>query len=332
MQLGLQSQFNSVGHVVHDKLSIVGSDHHLHRLLGQLNRMRMTPQLDADQWLSSLDIESHLRRLEHEFVERERDEVRATASEAPTDPDAFCVWFRQLEQTGPGQGDPLFPWLAEEATLDQMKWFLRQEMAGEAGFDDLVALTQLKLPSRAKLELARNYWDEMGQGTPSGMHGPMLDQLGKALELDGPGEEPIWEARALANLMVALAANRHYTYQSIGALGAIELTAPGRATQVNAGLKRLGLQGDARRYYALHATLDVKHADAWIREVLHPLVQAEPTVAPLIGEGALMRLRAGERCFERYRTLLGRASSTPKDPRARGKADSRPPLSAALAR
>ena len=112
-------------------------------------------------------------------------------------------------------------------------------------------------------------------------------------------------ALAWANNMMALAANRRYTYQSIGALGAIELTAPGRAAQVNAGLKRLGVAGSARQYFALHATLDIRHSEAWNREVLAPLVSANPNVAPAIAEGALLRLQAGLRCFERYRRVLG---------------------------
>ncbi|HKP56490.1 MAG TPA: iron-containing redox enzyme family protein [Polyangiales bacterium] len=276
----------------------------LHRSLARLNRMRMTPEADADRWLAALDTETSLRLLEHAFVEREREQVRSWARTAPTQPDAFVTWFEALAERGPGQGDALFPWLAAHATLEPMCWFLKQEQAGEAGFDDLVALTQLKLPTRAKLELARNYWDEMGQGAQSGMHGPMLEQLGVALELDARREATVWESLALANMMVALAANRHYAYQSVGALGVIELTAPGRAAQVNAGLKRLGLPGDARRYYALHATLDIKHSRAWNREVLQPLVAAEPRAASLIAEGALLRLRAGARCFERYRAVL----------------------------
>jgi hypothetical protein len=60
-----------------------------------------------------------------------------------------------------------------------------------------------------------------------------------------------------------------------------------------------------RRYYAVHATLDVKHSEAWNREVLRPLVEADPRVARPIAEGALMRLNAGARCFERYRRELG---------------------------
>jgi hypothetical protein len=156
---------------------------------------------------------------------------------------------------------------------------------------------------RAKLELARNYWDEMGQGHAGGMHGPLLARLGAELDLDDEAEI-VWESLALGNLMIALAVNRHYTYQSIGALGVIEMTAPWRSAHVNAGLKRLGVGGEARRYYALHATLDIKHSRAWNREVLAPLVAGEPRAAFAIAEGALLRLRAGARCFARYREEL----------------------------
>lgn len=275
----------------------------LHRALTAFNRRRLTPTIGDDAWRRELQDEHAWRVREGDFVERERASVAARAAEAPTDADGFVAWFEKLEQTGPGQHDSLFPWLAEEAPLEAMVWFLTQEVAGEAGFDDLVAMTQVKLPAQTKLELARNYWDEMGQGKRGGMHGPMLEVLAEELGIK-PGARVVWESLALGNLMTALAMNRRYTYHSIGALGAIELTAPGRATLVNAGLKRLGIGGEARRYFALHATLDVKHSIAWNREALHPLVAENPELARPIAEGALMRLQAGKRCFDRYRKEL----------------------------
>ena len=218
-------------------------------------------------------------------------------------PRGFVRWFEALKQNGPGQGDPLFDWLAERASIADMTWFLTQEAAGEAGFDDLVAMTQVKLPIAAKLEMARNYWDEMGRGSAGGMHGPMLDALTRELGIPNGGCV-VGESLALGNLMTAMAATRSLAFQSVGALGVIELTAPGRARRVNAGLKRLGVGGAARRYFALHATLDVKHSAAWNREVLHTLVMENPATATAIAEGALMRLEAGRRCFEEYRSYL----------------------------
>jgi hypothetical protein len=274
----------------------------LHRRLAKSHTARLAPRLTDLDWEQALQDEIICRKVERELVERERVAIAAQVRRVPTEPEAFIAWFEALKQNGPGQGDALFPWLAEQATLEDMCWFLRQEMAGEAGFDDLVALSQLKLPAQPKLEMARNYWDEMGQGHEGGMHGPLLASLGAALP--ETHIETVWETLALGNLMVALATSRSYAYQSIGALGVIELTAPGRAELVNAGLKRLHFDGAARRYYALHATLDVRHSQTWNREVLAPLVKAEPEVARLLAEGALMRLRAGARCFERYRAEL----------------------------
>ncbi|MDB4930395.1 MAG: hypothetical protein JWM10_2879 [Myxococcaceae bacterium] len=275
----------------------------LHRRLQGFNRTRLRPETSTVAWESRLAEEHEFLLLEGRFVEQERARVAAAAARAPTDPDGFVRWFEALRETGPGQGDRLFPWLERSASREQMCWFLTQEVAGEAGFDDLVALTQVKLPTGAKLELARNYWDEMGQGNAGGMHGPMLELLVRDLRLPEHAEV-VWESVALGNLMVALAANRRYAYQSIGALGVIELTAPGRSAHVNAGLRRLGVGGAARRYFALHATLDLKHSASWNQEVLRPLVAERPEAAACIAEGALLRLGAGARCFERYRRQL----------------------------
>ena len=118
-------------------------------------------------------------------------------------------------------------------------------------------------------------------------------------------EETAWEPLALANLLTGLAANRCYAYHAVGALGVVELTAPARVALVNEGLKRLGLDANARQYFALHATLDVKHSQDWNREILTTLVAERPELAQPIAEGALMRLQAGARCYPRYRRELG---------------------------
>jgi pyrroloquinoline quinone (PQQ) biosynthesis protein C len=186
-----------------------------------------------------------------------------------------------------------------------MRWFIAQEIGGEAGFDDLVAMTQVRLPAIAKLELARNYWDEMGRGNEQGMHSLMLSRIGAALGAQAAIDNTVWESLALTNMMVAFASNRRYAYQSIGALGVIEMTAPDRVRQVNCGLERLCVAAYARTYFSVHATLDVKHSEAWNREVLHSLVEADPSVAHHIAEGAILRLRCGARCFARYRREFG---------------------------
>lgn len=277
-----------------------------HLELARFNRTRLVPGFPTVSWRRGLQKEMEMRVLERKLLETEREFIREQARTAPREKDAFIAWFEDLKRTGPGQNSPLFNWLAKSATREQYRWFIQQEVAGEAGFEDLTALTQVKVPSRAKLEMARNYWDEMGRGNEAGMHGPMLGRVAKEFGLSAYElEDVVPEALALANVLVALASNREYAYHSIGALGVIELTAPGRSKKVYEGLKRLQVSAEGQTYYLLHSALDIKHSETWNKEVLAPILQETPQAAPYIAEGALMRLNAGARCFERYMRELG---------------------------
>jgi Iron-containing redox enzyme len=282
----------------------------LQRRLAHWNRRRLAPQTPTEAWRDVLEADHDMRLLEGAFLEETRKRHSERALTAPSDPAGFVEWFEALEHKGPGQGDALFPWLAKSADLEEMRWFLTQEVAGEAGFDDLVALAQIKAPTQAKLELARNYWDEMGRGNPKGMHGPMLDKLAKALAIEPHIETTVTPSLALGNTMIGLATNRRYFYHALGALGVIEQTAPGRAQQVAEGLKRLGVASGARHYFVLHAVLDVKHSAAWNKEVFAPLVAEKPECARFLAEGALMRLGWGEASFEAYRKHLWGGNGT----------------------
>jgi hypothetical protein len=280
-----------------------------HRALAHWNRRRLAPAAPYPGWERELDEDHRMRLIEGRWVESLRAQVAARAAQAPRDVEGFTHWFMDLKRSGPGQRDPLFAWLAEDADADQMNWFLTQEAAGEAGFDDLVALAQVKLPVEPKLELARNYWDEMGRGNAQGMHGPLLDSAVRALGLTPMIEDTVWESLALANTMTAFSTTRRYAWHAVGALGVVELTAPTRVALVGLGLKRLDHPPAVRKYFDLHAVLDVKHAEDWIANCLRPLVAQTPQVAPYLAEGALMRLMCGLRCFEAYRARFGLGSA-----------------------
>ncbi|MYL98784.1 iron-containing redox enzyme family protein [Novosphingobium sp. FGD1] len=283
--------------------------------LARWNRTRLEPQFPRENWRQTMLDDTRMQTLEGDFLESLRMSVLDKAAEAPMDAEAFVAWFETLKEWGPGQNDPLFPWLAEHATREELRWFFEQEAAGEAGFDDLVAYTQVKLPDQAKMELARNYWDEMGRGNMKGMHGPMLQIVARALDVHPTIENTVPESLALANAMTGMATSRRYAWHSVGALGVIELTAPGRSALVAKGLRRVGLSNAERRYFDLHAVLDVKHSEDWNREALIPLVREDPRRAVAIAEGALMRLCCGERCFDRYRSHLwnGREESAARE-------------------
>ncbi|MDR7231987.1 hypothetical protein J2X45_003090 [Caulobacter sp. BE264] len=264
----------------------------------------MAPAAPSHEWRRDLEREHQMREAEGAFIEAFRSHIAPLVEQTPTGAQEFVAWFEALKDHGPGQWDPLFDWLESQATLEDLKWFLTQEAAGEAGFDDLVAMTQVKVPDRAKLELARNYWDEMGRGSARGMHGPMLTRTTSMLGLTPTIDATLWQSLCLANTMTAFATTRRYVWHSIGALGVVELTAPTRVACVDAGLKRAGVAPEARKYFALHAQLDVEHSKAWNAEALVPLVEEDPSRARFIAEGALMRLICGEQCFDTYRAHL----------------------------
>ena len=275
----------------------------LHRRLAAWNHRRLAVGKPHPGWRDDLRADLEMQMIEGAFVESLRAEIADRAAEAPTDVEGFVAWFEALKENGPGQNHQLFPWLSGEASYEDMRWFLLQEVAGEAGFDDLVAYAQVKMPTQPKLELARNYWDEMGRGNEGGMHGPMLARLAEALNLHPTIEGTVWPSLALGNALVAFSTTRRYAYHAMGALGVVELTAPWRAAHVAEGLKRLGV-GKERQYFALHSTLDIKHSEDWNEEVLRPLVAADPDCARYIAEGALIRLTCGARCFEAYTDQL----------------------------
>jgi hypothetical protein len=255
--------------------------------------MRLAPGVPKTEWRNDLEEEMALRAIELDWIESERARITPVADRAPRDAARFGKWFEDLQHDGPGQHDPLFGWLAEAATLSQMRWFLRQELASAIAIEDVMALAQLGLPDRPKLGAARNFWHRLGAP-----RGPLLTRLADDLSLAQLPDDILFEARARGNLLFGLAANRCYAFQAIGAIGVAELALSGRAAKISAGLERLGIAPETRRYYA------IEPSTAWARDVLEPLVAGNIELAPLIAEGALLWLELGSRCFARYREEL----------------------------
>ena len=282
-------------------LSAVGIDPQtFHMTLARFNRSKTSIGVPVSDWEQQEQAALDMKLMEGRFLEELRASIRHLTRGVSEDANRFVSWFESLINWGPGQFHPLFDWLATRASSEDLKWFLTQEAAGEAGFEDLIAYTQVKLPTRPKLECARNYWDEMGRGKANAMHGPLLESMVNELGLHPAIELTVWESLALGNTMLGLATSRRYTYHSLGALGVIELTAPWRAAKVSQAMQRLDFPRKARRYFDLHATLDVHHSREWIREVIRPLVSENPACSQYIAEGALMRLMCGQLCFDRY--------------------------------
>jgi len=198
-----------------------------------------------------------------------------------------------------------YRWLAKEASWAELVDFLALEGGPDGGFDDLVALCQVGLTGSAKLELGKNYWDEMGQGSAAGVHTVMHQDMSTAIGMPHVPREllPV-EALERVALGGLLATNRWLQPEMLGALGLLELQAGPRCRLVLQGFDRLGAPAAAYPFYVEHAEVDPVHGKDWMDKAIVPTVEQRPHWGPRIVKGAWWRSTTNLRFFEAMRAQL----------------------------
>jgi hypothetical protein len=247
--------------------------------------MKMTRELEAP-W-------------ERYMLKRAHARVDLSESALPAEPSAFAEWFRTTAFNHPLYEHELYTFLACDATRRQLEWFFTMECAGEAAFDDLVALAQVGTRGMVKMEMASNYWDEMGRGRAHAVHTHLFFRLIEDLELKAPDAESLpWQVLAGVNVMLWSCIPRRNAFRAQGVLGAVELLAPQRCTRIVNGAKRLGIRKKSVVYYGAHAIIDIGHAEGWLQHVIEPQVAAHPDSRFGIAEGLLARADASLDYFD----------------------------------
>src|SRR5262249_49477502 len=136
----------------------------LQRELASFNQRRLRPPLPHEGGQAERAEETRWRIQEEQFLDAFRRPIAERARRAPADPDGFVAWFEELRASGPGQGDPLFPWLETTATMREMRWFLTQEVAGGGGVGELGAPGPDEPALQPPPALGREYCGERGGG------------------------------------------------------------------------------------------------------------------------------------------------------------------------
>ena len=191
-----------------------------------------------------------------------------------------------------------YRWLARTADWHQVVDFLALEGGPDGGFDDLVAVCQVGLSGSAKLELGKNYWDEMGQGDAAGVHTTLYEDLVEAIAMPRiPRELLPVEALERAALGGLLATNRWLQPEMIGALGLLELQAGPRCRLVLQAFDRLGAPEGAYPFYVEHAEVDPVHGKDWMDKAIAPLAAQQPAWGPRLVKGAWWRSSINLRFF-----------------------------------
>src|SRR6266550_6327118 len=125
-------------------------------------------------------------RWEHDMLRRAHSVYDLSVNGLPDDPSKFSEWYRATAFAHPLYEHDLYSFVASEAKRYQLEWFFRMECAGEAAFDDLVALAQVGTRGDVKIEMASNYWDEMGRGKSHAVHTHLFFNLITGLALEPP--------------------------------------------------------------------------------------------------------------------------------------------------
>ena len=275
---GLEALADARPHDRRDSLLTLLTVHDLHTApledLGGSERLQHHPAVATLKW-----------RLEATFVaDLEGRDAAAGWWRVPSDPvGAMRALGRQ------GLVPDVYRWLAEDASYDDAVAFLALEGGPDGGFDDLVAACQIGLEGGPKVELARNFWDEMGNGSPDRVHTELHRKLSSALSLPRVDRQDLpVEALERAALGTLLATNRWLQPEMVGALGLLELQAGPRCRKVVAALRRLDAPEAAFDFYQEHAEVDPRHGKEWVDNAVGPLGR-DPRWASGIVRGARWR-------------------------------------------
>jgi pyrroloquinoline quinone (PQQ) biosynthesis protein C len=239
-------------------------------------------------------VDAH-RRVADAWLARDRA-VYGAGLDIPATPHGFGDWATEVCEThASGVTHPLFDFLAERATFEQLRDFLAQETPFDIHFGDLVALLLPGIHGGQKIELAGNFWDEMGNGQLARTHRQlrlnMMDRVGIPAEDYLSHVDGYWvEELRMANMYFQTSSDRSLAPQAIGMLQATELVVPGRLERQIEGWRRVGLADEEMVYLLEHVTVDVEHAEGWLNHVIAPLAAERPDMLPEVAIGILRRL------------------------------------------
>lgn len=269
--------------------------HTLHKTLGHIYALHVSSPNQRpvfNQYDPTLiEIQRKLERAWEQF-----ENARIPKMDPPSDAQTFANWYKRLVvHEHPASTHPIFEYLANEATRRELRAFFLNEITVDSRFDDLVALSQIAMEPLPKMELAENYWDEMGNGKQDAVHTYMfnhlLNELGLNTEnLNSLFDEVHWTSIACGNLLLYSVIHRQNIYKALGAMGAVEMLAPKRFHKLVAGFERLGLSQTAQEYHRLHIAIDARHGLGWLRNAIAPAAENNPTARREIIQGAYYRL------------------------------------------
>lgn len=227
--------------------------------------------------------------------------IDESACPDPANPDSFVRLLKDQVREHPANRHPFYiDYLPRRADVDDIRYYLAQETALDPRFDDFIALMQLGCDPQQKMELASNYWDEMGNGDQSRVHTRMFTT---AMNEVGATDDYVSRNRLVGtlvcgNLSAALAVNPRFYYRSIGSFAVTEFLFPRRCAQLLEAWQRNDLPKRSGEYHKEHIGIDARHASGFFRNVIKPELAKDPASGVDIYWGAIARMNSSGRYLD----------------------------------
>lgn len=239
--------------------------------------------------------------IERAWERFERNRVDVSFELVPADGAGFSAFFRDYCAGHRLTGHPLFDFIEQDATQEEIVRFFAYDSTLVLRFCDLITLSMVGADDSVRSVLAENFWDEMGNGDFSRRHSFLFKRLLSYVGADrllAPGlvgdrlaMGSSWQALAGYNLYMYLSLHRRNYFTSLGCLGSGELMDSGQYVKIVNGCRRVGFTDrEGLAYYIDHAEADVRHGNEWLDKVLLPLVAKYGGARRDIVAGASLRL------------------------------------------
>ena len=288
---GLRTDPSRHGPVVHG---------HLSSLLADAFGYRDSPvahqpddALEASRYSARLD-------LEHELFNHW---LAAEPVPAVADQVAAADHLDELAAANPGVHHPLFAFLRDHATREQVEFFLRCDLIRNEVVDDEVAMLVVGLQGMQKAVVAANLWDECGRGRLEHFHTYWLRRLLEAGDdwegvLQFRPQQP-WFSKITSNVFTALLTRASRRQMAYGCFLIFESWVEPHFRAILEGMRRVGMTSpDLTIYFAAHVAVDPRHS----RELSDALRVQVPRLDAFalhdVLRGAQLAVQAGTRQFD----------------------------------
>ncbi len=226
--------------------------------------------------------------LEAAFEEALRADVRV---DPPPDDRPMVDQLRQVVRSG---GPSLQSFLAKRATVRHYQEFLLHRSAYHLKEADPFTWLIPRIDGKAKAALVEIQADEYGGGNEAWMHARLFADLMRHLDLDPHAGPPLGalpgSTLAVVNLLSMFGLHRRLRGEGVGALAIFEMTSCIPNRRYGDGMRRLGFDETATRFFDEHVEADAVHEAIAATDFAGSLAGEEPRLAEhiLVGGHALV--------------------------------------------